>query len=111
VAKKKLDLTNVFAPTGGQQEPGATPDYLTDEQLNKGRIVSAGVGLKQGEVNAFDALAGELGEGITRNALMRLALRWWLRQVREGRIDLNQFVVEPPKPKKRIVIPGTEEEE
>ena len=51
-----------------------------------GRTKSVGVGLREGEINAFDAIASELG--VSRNALMAWALRRFLREHREGVVNI-----------------------
>jgi hypothetical protein len=101
MARKKPDLTDIFAKTTGQQgeEASENPD------LDEGRIVSAGVGIKEGELRAIESIAAGLGKGITKNAVMRFALRWFILQVRAGNVDLSGFVEEPPEPDKRLKMP------
>jgi hypothetical protein len=77
---------------------------LSDEKLNSGRIISAGVGIKQGEMAAIEKLAKRYS--VTKNALMRLAIRSWLKQVRDGEFDIAQHVHFPPAPSAKVVIPG-----
>ena len=96
---KKQDQGVIFKKT--EQEPAGAVD-TTD--LDVGRTLSTGVGLKEGEVQAIDALAAHIG--VTRNALMRFAVRWFLIQYRTGNIDLAQFVEEPPPTKKTLRLPG-----
>lgn len=97
---KKPDITNPFAKTS----PGETERRASNEDLDQGRTISVGVGLKEGEVAVIDQFAGELG--VTRNALMRWALRWFLLELRAGRIDLSRFVEAPPEPRKNLRLPG-----
>lgn len=79
------------------------PD-LTNEALNDGRIVSAGVGLKQGELTALEKIAEIYG--VKKNAIMRLALRLFLTQVRDGKINIPDYIFIPPAPASKVVIPG-----
>jgi len=72
-----------------------------NSDLNEGRIVASGVGLKEGELAAIEALAAEYG--ITKNAFMRLAIRRFVEMVRRREIDLNDSIevkkTETRKPK------------
>ena len=101
MAKKKQDLSDIFAKT--EPAPGATAEY---SDLDAGKIQSTGVGLKQGEIAALDAIAADLE--ITRNAIMRFAIRYFIIQHRAGNIDLASHVEEPPPPKKSLRLPGQE---
>jgi hypothetical protein len=77
-------------------------EHLYPECLNDGRIVSAGVGVKEGELAAFKAIAESIG--VKPNALMRLALRDWLNRVRNG-LNISEYIYEPPAPDKKVIIP------
>jgi len=72
-------------------EPAAPGDF---SDLDRGRIISQGVGLTEGELDALQALAAQLG--VKRNGLMRFAIRRFLQQVLAGEIDLAQFVESVP---------------
>jgi len=92
---KQTRLENPFRKTTGQEpEPGDNAD------LDEGRIVSAGVGITQGELEALDRLASEADT--SRNALMHLAIRKFIEMVRAGKIDLEAEFEEPERPKKRL---------
>jgi hypothetical protein len=80
-----------------QQQPGDNSD------LDTGVIKSIGVGLKEGEVNAIQAMADSIP--VKRNALMRFAIRWFIKQARAGNVDLTEFTDEPPPPEKRLRMP------
>ena len=67
-----------------------------------GRTVSVGVGLKEGEVAELDRIVEDLD--ITRNALMRYAIRYFLTQYNAGSINLANDV-ESPETKKRLKMP------
>lgn len=86
MAKKQADLDDLFKPT----EPGAEPDSLAD--LLTGRTVSTGYGDKQGIIDALDAIARE--HGVSRNELIRYAVRHFLRDYRAGRVVLEVEVQE-----------------
>ena len=70
--------------------------------LEKGRIQTVGIGLYEGEMLALDNLAVSLG--VTRNQIMRLAIRKFLLDVRSGNFDPDQLV-ETPQFKKRVILP------
>jgi hypothetical protein len=95
--KKQPDLSNIFAKT----EPGEAPGDHSD--LDAGNIRSTGVGLRAGEIAALDAIGEPLG--LARNALIRFAVRRFLIEYRAGKVDLGQFIEEPPPPKKSLRMP------
>lgn len=96
MAKRQTNLDNIFKKTEGST---ASP---TQEVPAKGRTLSVGVGLKESEVALLDEIADELG--VTRNALMRYGLRYFLRQLQTGTLDLAKDVQEPEM-KKRLKMP------
>jgi hypothetical protein len=84
------------------------PTTRTDEEagespLDKGPTVATGLGVRTGELEALSSLAGELG--ITKNKLMRFALRYVIIEYRAGRLDLRKLIKVPPEPKKDIEMP------
>jgi hypothetical protein len=79
-----------------QPEPGDNAD------LDEGRIISAGVGITEGELAAVDSIADRVG--VKRNALMRLAVRLFIEQVRAGEIQPDDYFLEPERPAKRLKI-------
>jgi hypothetical protein len=98
MAKQKADLNPIFKST----EPGS--QTTTDDIIPAtGRTVSVGVGLKEGEVAMLDAMADALG--VSRNALMRYGLRYFLMQYQANEIKLAKDV-ETEDPKKRLKMPG-----
>jgi hypothetical protein len=97
MAKQKADLDNLFKST----EPGSKT--TADTVPATGRTVSVGVGLKEGEVAMLDAIAANLG--VSRNALMRYALRYFLELYQAKEINLAGDV-ETEEPKKRLKMPG-----
>ena len=85
MAKKTMTL-------GILSKTEAAPGDFSD--LDRGRIISQGVGLTEGELDALQALAAL--HGIKRNGLMRFAIRRFLQQVLAGEIDLAKFVENVP---------------
>ena len=96
MAKKRADLNQIFKSTepGNRTAPDAVPAT--------GRTISVGVGLKEGEVAMLDEIVDQLD--VTRNALMRYAIRYFLTQYIAGEINLADDV-EAPEPKKRLKMP------
>ena len=94
MVRQTPNLNSVLAQTTPQE------DYNLDD-LNRGPVKSTSCGLNQGEVDALDRIAG--AEGFTRNALMRYAVRRFLVDYLEGKIELK---AEPPEPtKKKLRMP------
>jgi hypothetical protein len=87
---------NPLKPTAGQQQP----EPADNADLDEGRIISAGVGITEGELAALDQLAERVE--VSRNALMHLAVRLFLERVRSGELELDQYFIEPERPKKRL---------
>ena len=73
--------------------------------LDRGNIQSTGVGLRKGEIEALDAIGESLG-GISRNALIRFAVRSFLLDYIAGNLDLSSYVKEPAPPKPSLRFPG-----
>lgn len=91
-----VDVRKPTAPPAGRQPAGDNSD------LDEGRIISAGVGITEGENRALEGLARE--NDTSKNSLMRLAIRLFLEAVRAGTIDLAEHFEEPERPKKRLKI-------
>lgn len=68
--------------------------------LDEGNIRPVGVGLTAGEVRALDEIAQELG--VARNAVLRYAVRDFIKRCRAGEVDLSDKVKAPPAPKKKL---------
>ena len=101
--KGKLDSI-VSARAALEEQPAAhQPEAGDNADLDNGRIVSAGVGVKEGELAAFEALAAR--HDVTKNAIMRIALRYFLVKVRAGEVNPEDYLEEPEKPKKRTRLP------
>ena len=96
MADKKL---SVFARTEGEPNPVITGNA----DLDRGNIQATGIGLRRGELDALQAMANDLD--VARNSIMRWGLRWFIMQYRSGKVDLSQFIEEPPPPKKKLRQP------
>ena len=70
--------------------------------LDEGNIRPVGVGLTAGEVSALDEIAHDLG--IARNAVLRYAVRDFIKRYRTGEITLADKVQAPPSPKKKLAM-------
>lgn len=93
---KQQQLDDIFKKTEGTT--GAKPT----EVPSGGRTIAVGVGLKEAEVAELDKIVDKLD--ITRNALMRYAIRYFLSQYNAGAINPAEDV-ESPEPKKRLKMP------
>lgn len=98
MARKTRNLDDIFAKTGGDSDQD-----LASIDLDESPTVSTGLGIRTGELKAITLLADRLG--ITKNALMRFAIRYVLTAVRDGKINIDQFIEIPPEPKKDIKMP------
>ncbi len=78
--------------------PDTTPADNSD--LENGLIRPSGVGLREGEIAALDAIAQHYE--ISRNALLRLAARRLIFDFRAGRLDIEDMITTPATPKKRL---------
>ena len=96
MAKQQLD--DIFKKTEGKAP--AKPDAAPSEVPSGGRTIAVGVGLKEAEVAELDKIVDKLD--ITRNALMRYAIRYFLSQYSAGEIKLD---VEEPEVKKKLKMP------
>lgn len=85
----------------GKKTPATNPGKNDD--LNSGKIIPNGVGLTEGEVAAVDSIAAE--HGLTRNALLRFAVRTFILNYRSGNIDLENYIFTPPPPKRKLELP------
>lgn len=97
MAKKRTNLDDIFKKTEADR---ADEDPRVPAT---GRTLSVGVGLKEGEVEMLDQIAADLD--VTRNALMRYALRYFLIQYLAGEVSPAEDV-EEPEVKKRLKMPG-----
>jgi len=98
---KKTGLEDIFKRT----EAAAGGPDLAD--LEDGTIQSTGVGLRQGEIRALDAIGAALGEQlgsepVARNALLRIAARRLIADFRAGKLDLLPYFETPEKPKPKL---------
>lgn len=78
---------------------------MKDINLDEGAIKSIGLGLRAGERAALDDIAESLG--VSRNAVMRFMVRWFILEYHAGRVNIAGYVKEPPPVKKRLQLPGS----
>jgi hypothetical protein len=105
MAKKQSGTDDLFNRT----EPSVEAD-LSD--LDAGNIKSTGVGLREGEIKALDAIGQALGEmldskAVARNALIRLAARRFIEQLRRGDLSMDElagYFSTPEKPQPRLKL-------
>lgn len=81
---KKPDLSGFFERTE-TQPPAEAPDLAERPALD--RTLPVGVGLKQSEIARLDAIGADLG--VARNALLRWAVAYFLREYDAGRLELT----------------------
>jgi hypothetical protein len=98
---KKQSLDDIFTKT-----TQAAPD---NSDLDEGNIKPSGVGLREGELRALDLICAELTEeiesSVSRNSLMRIAIRRLIEDVRIGKItheELGKYFVRPERPAPRL---------
>ena len=95
MARKQPDMKGLFskteAPSATPPAPSAPPaEAAPVYDLDAGVIRAMGVGLKTGEAEALADIAHR--HGLTRNALGRIAVRYFLREVIAGRVDVNDYI-------------------
>jgi hypothetical protein len=95
MAKKTPSIKGLFDRTEPKQAPGDNSD------INQGNIKPVGVGLTIGEIGAIDAIGAE--NELTRNALLRFAIRRFIIEYRKG--DINLETEAPPPPKRKLIQP------
>ena len=69
-----------------------------------GRTVTTGVGLKESELALIDQIVDKSDREIARNAVLRYAVRYFLKAYLSGQVDPLKDV-ETPKPKKKLRMP------
>ena len=98
--KVKKESLGIFSRTGSAQSSKPQAD---NSDLS-GAIKPVGVGLTAGEKEALKAIAER--HELTLNALMRFAMRRFIVDVRDGKIDLEAEQAEPEPVKKRLKLPS-----
>ena len=95
MAKQRATIDpGMFKPT----EAGG-PVEVPAEGINK----NVTVGLRLSESDLVEGIAAEYG--VSRNAVMRYAIRYFLRDYLNGRIDLASDVKTPTIPQNRLEMP------
>lgn len=108
MAKQRGNLDDIFRKTEPERPAAAPPAAALSPAPTSGaatprnRTISIGVGLKESEVAELDRIVDDLD--ITRNALMRYAIRYFLMQYSAGSLNLARDV-ESPEAKKRLRMP------
>lgn len=97
---KKPDYTNLMAKTEGE----AGSNTADNSDLDEGNIKPMGVGLKGGELEAINAIAAK--HKMTRNSLLRYAVRWFIVQYRAGNVDLAGDVQTEVTEVTTVTLPG-----
>ena len=108
MAKKDSELDNIFRRTA----PDLTEAASDNSDLDQGNIRPTGVGLREGEIMALDSIGAQLGqllgtESISRNALLRIAARMLIEQIRSGKLTLAELAgkwEKPQKPRAKIKL-------
>lgn len=90
-------MNDIFKKTQPDQAPADNSD------IDQGNIKPVGVGLTAGEIAAIDAIAQE--KELTRNALLRFAVRRFIIEYRAGKINLETEA--PPPPKRKLKMQKT----
>lgn len=88
-AKKRPDSAQAVDKANGKKAGDWLAVTKVMYDLDAGVIRAMGVGLKTGEAEALADIAKR--HGTTRNALARIAIRYFLREVIAGRVDVDRF--------------------
>lgn len=100
---KKLDLNILGTPNKSQAQ--SRPASSTEVEVPAtGRTVTTGVGLKESELALIDQIVDKSDREIARNAILRYAVRYFLKAYLSGQVDPLKDV-EVPKPKKKLRMP------
>lgn len=79
--------TGVVPDSVVQQVSPPQDDQFKQIDLDAGRFRSVGIGLRDGEIEALDFIANVAG--VKRNAVLRYAVRHFLRQYAQGNAHLE----------------------
>ena len=96
--QERAQIDNPFTKT----EPGTSSSAGQGEIPAEGHTRPVAVGLRESEIELLDQVAAD--HGVARNAVMRWALRWFLKEYAAGRAPLAA-AVKTPKPKNIIDMP------
>lgn len=94
----KEPTINIFSKT---EQPDNQAADLSD--LKAGNVKPQGVGLTEGTIKALDSIAQQYK--ISRNALIKLAVRRFILDYRTGKINLREFIEVPAEQKNKIILP------
>jgi hypothetical protein len=85
-AEQALGGIDELFSLGESDEPSAPA--ARKARTDKAKTVSVAVHMGTDTRDAFEAIANEY-EGVSRSSAMRYALRWFLHEYREGRVELK----------------------
>lgn len=102
MAKRKQDLSGIFTKTEEDPKAVAGGHDPMEIDLDAGNIRPLGIGLREGEIEALQAIADQ--NGLKRNAVTRFLIRWGIRQYQAGAIDLADYEA-APEVKKTLNMP------
>lgn len=100
---KKLDL-NILGTSNKTQAQSRPASASEAEVPATGRTITTGVGLKESELALIDQIVDKSDREIARNAILRYAVRYFLKAYLSGQVDPLKDV-ETPKPKKKLRMP------
>ena len=95
--KQDLGVKGLFTRTEPETPP---PPPADNSDLDTGNIRPSGVGLREGEIAALDAIAKHYD--LSRNALIREGARMLILAFRAGELDLADRITEPKQTRKRL---------
>lgn len=93
-------------PLAKTEQPSGHPWPEDNSDLDEGRIMANGVGLRLGELGALDQIGQKYD--LARNALIRFAVRRLILDWRAGKVDLESVAeAKPPvkQPRRRLRMP------
>jgi hypothetical protein len=96
---KEPDITDMFAKTEAAKKI-ISPPQKDNNDLDEGRVQPVGVGLTRGEEEALKVMAAE--HGVRVHALLKLAIRKFIVEVRKGAVNIEDYLETSPEPKKKL---------
>lgn len=104
MVKKDQDWPNPLKPTEPAQKLDAWGRAIQDnDDLDRGRILTNGVGLREGELDALESMQAKYG--LSRNALIRLAVRKLILAERAGTADIQAIDPDIKQPRRKPIYP------
>lgn len=106
-ANQASEFGSIFGNDGAKQDIQNTKinGVVVPENLDEGKKSTIGVSLPGNELTFLTELAASLG--IARHALLRYAVRHFVVEYSQGKIDLQSSVKPPDNiPKNKLNLPG-----